>query len=459
MPDSSQPSTEPAGTTRGLAQAILAVTPDGIPEQALHRGRQCLLDFLGVALGAAGEPAIGILVDTARALRSNPVATVLGRTERTDAPWAALINGSMAHLLDFDDTHSPTFLHGYSAILAAELALCESFHAPVPGSHFLAAFVAGYETSARVALSLHPSHYDRGWYVSSTAGAFGAAAACGWLLGLSPDQMAHALGLAASQGAGLREMFGSMNKCLDVGKAAQNGMLAALLAARGFTSSPRVLEATRGFCRVFSDSPHLEALTSGWGSRWEILSSGCKPYPCGVVIHPAIEAMLALHDEQGVRPEAVAHVKARCHPRVLELTGKVAPTSGLEGKFSIYHCLAAALTDGRVGPATFTDARVQDSALAALRHLIQVETDPGLAPDQAQVTVKLAAGPELAVFIEHAAGSPEHPLTDGQLAAKFAGLATGHLGESTIQEIREEVDRLETLADITTLLKLCRGGS
>ncbi len=459
MPDSSQPSAEAAGTTRAMAQSILAVTPDDIPEQVLHRGRQCLLDFLGVALGAAGEPAIGILVDTARSLRSNPVATVLGRTERTDAPWAALINGSMAHILDFDDTHSPTILHGYSAILAAELALCESFHLPVPGTPFLAAFLAGYETSARVALSLHPAHYDRGWHVSGTAGVFGAAAACGWLLGLSPDQMAQALGLAASQGAGLREMFGSMNKCLHVGKAAQNGLLAALLAARDFTSSLQSLEAPRGFCRVLSDSPHPEALTSGWGSRWEILSAGFKPYPCGVVIHPAIEAILALHDEQGVRPEAVAHIKARCHPMVLELTGKAAPTTGLEGKFSIYHCLAAALTDGMVGPLTFADARVHDSALAALRQLIQVETDPGLAPDQAQVTVKLAAGPELAVFIEHAAGSPEHPLTDGQLAAKFAGLVAGRLGDSTAQEIREEVDRLETLADVTTLLKLCRGAS
>ena len=159
---------------------------DDIPEQVLHRGRQCLLDFLGVALGAAGEPAIGIQVETARSLRTMAACTLLGRTERVDALWAALINGSMAHLLDFDDTHSPTILHGYSAILAAELALCESFNAPVPGSRFLTAFLAGYETSARVALSLHPAHYDRGWHVSGTAGAFGAAAACGWLLGLSP---------------------------------------------------------------------------------------------------------------------------------------------------------------------------------------------------------------------------------------------------------------------------------
>ncbi len=457
MPETAHPTTEPIGATRFMAEAILAVMPDDIPELVLHRGRQCLLDFLGVALGAAGEPAIGIQVETARSLRTMAACTLLGRTERVDALWAALINGSMAHLLDFDDTHSPTILHGYSAILAAELALCESFNAPVPGSRFLAAFLAGYETSARVALSLHPAHYDRGWHVSGTAGAFGAAAASGWLLGLSPEQMTHALGLAASQGAGLREMFGSMNKCLHVGKAAQNGLVSALLAARGFTSSPQSLEAPRGFCRVLSDTPHLEALTSGWGSQWEILNSGFKPYPCGVVTHPAIEAILALYAEQGVRAETVAHVKARCHPLVLELTGKTAPATGLEGKFSIYHCLAAALADGGVSPATFTDARVHDPALAALRQLIQVETDASLAPDQAQVTAKLASGPELAVFIEHAAGSPEHPLTDGQLAAKFGGLAAGRLGESAVQEIREEVDRLETVADVTGLLKLCRG--
>jgi 2-methylcitrate dehydratase PrpD len=459
MPDANQNAAETPGSTRAMAEAILAVAPEGIPEPVLHRGRQCLLDFLGVAMGAADEPAIEILVSTARSLRTNPVATVLGRVERADAPWAALINGSMAHALDFDDTHFPTLLHGYAAILAAELALCESFNAPVPGSRFLAAFVAGYETSARAALSLHPAHYDRGWHVSGTAGVFGAAAACGCLLGLSGEQMARALGLAASQGAGLREVFGSMNKCLQVGKAAQSGLLAALLAAGGFTSSPQALEAPRGFCRVFSDSPHPEALTSGWGSRWEILFSGFKPYPCGVVTHPAIEAILALHDEQGVRSEAVARIRVRCNPRVVELTGVVAPASGLEAKFSIYHCLAAALTDGMVGTMTFTDARVHDSALAALRQLIQVETDTNLAPDQAEVTVKLSAGLELGVFIEHAVGSPDHPLTDGQLAAKFTALAAGRLGDSAAQEIREEVDRLETLADVTTLLKLCRGGT
>ena len=460
MPESTFTPVE-ASTTRGLARAILAVHPDAIPEPPLHRARQCLLDFLGVALGAADHPAVSILMETAHAMRTSPLATVLGHAERTDALWAALINGSMAHVLDFDDTHSPTILHGYSSILAAQLALAESLSAPVTGMRFLAAFLAGYETSARVALAVHPSHYDRGWHVSGTAGTFGAAAACGWLLGLSVDQMAQALGIAASQAAGLREMFGSMNKSLHVGKAAQNGLLAALLAHRGFTSSGQALEAPRGFCRVLSSDARLDQLTADWGAHWQIMSSGFKPFPCGVVTHAAIEAALALHDEQGVRAEEVETTHARCHPLVLELTGKTDPQTGLEGKFSIYHCLAAALVDGRVTPRTFSDERVHDAQVLALRARVHVTVDEALATDQAEVTVKLRSGQELAVLIEHAAGSPQHPLTDGQLAAKFTGLVNeaGRLEPGAAQEILEQVYRVETLPDVTVLLRLCRKGA
>jgi 2-methylcitrate dehydratase PrpD len=306
-----------------------------------------------------------------------------------------------------------------------------------------------------VALSLHPAHYDRGWHVSGTAGCFGAAAACGRILGLDRDQMTHALGIAASQAAGLREMFGSMNKSLHVGRAAQSGLLAALLAQRGFTSSQQALEAQRGFCAVLSDSPHPEELTGGWENRWEIMASGFKPFPCGVVTHPAIEAALALHDEQGVRAEDVARLDARCHPLVLELTGRASPRTGLEGKFSIFHCLAAALVNGTVTPATFTDQRVADPAILAMRERVHVEADTSLATDQARVTVKLASGRELAVVIEHAAGSPSHPLTDGQLAAKFTGLVTGRLAEAVQLEVREQVYRLVTLPDVTVLLRAC----
>lgn len=446
----------PAGATRALARAILAVHPDAIPEPPLHRARQCLLDYLGITLGATNEPLIGILMDSAASLGAGPTCTVLGRRDRTDALWAALINGAMAHVLDFDDTHSPTILHGESAVLAAQFALAERLPGPVSGMRFLAAFLAGYETSARVALSLHPAHYDRGWHVSGTVGAFGAAAACGWMLGLGEEAMVHALGLAASQGAGLREMFGTMNKSLHVGKAAQNGLLSALLAERGFTSSLQPLEAPRGFCNVLSDSPHPDRLTDGWGERWEIMSSGFKPFPCGVVTHAGIEAALALRNEQGVTANLAAQVIARCHPLVLELTGKTEPRTGLEGKFSIYHCIAAALVDGAVTPATFTDQRVADPAITAVRQRIRVETDPSLETDQAQVTAKLTTGQEMSVVIEHAAGSPAHPLTDGQLIAKFNGLVEGHLDPGAAQEVREQVYRLETLPDVTRLLRLCR---
>lgn len=442
---------ESDGATLRLAEAILAIQPESIPEPPLHRARQSVLDYLGVALGASREPVVSHLLETAHAMRSSPQCTVLGHEAKTDPLWAAAINGAMAHVLDFDDTHSPTILHGYSAVLAACLALAETMPAPVTGMRFLAAFLAGYETSARVALALHPAHYDRGWHVSGTAGCFGAAAACGRILGLNGNQMAHALGLAASQAAGLREMFGTMNKSLHVGKAAQNGLLAALLAQRGFTSSLRALEAPRGFVQVLSESPHLEALTDGWESCWEIMNSGFKPFPCGVVTHPAIEAALALHDEHGVRAADVERIDARCHPLVLELTGKPRPATGLEGKFSILHCLSSAITDGSVTPATFTDQRVADPAVVALRERVHVEVDPSLGTDQARLTAKLASGKEIIVTIEHAAGSPAHPLTDGQIAAKFGGLVAGRLSPPAQLEVREQVYRLETLPDVTIL--------
>ena len=216
------------------------------------------------------------------------------------------------------------------------------------------------------------------------------------------------------------------------------------------------MEAPHGFCAVLSDSPHPERLTDGWGDRWEIMSSGFNPYPCGVVTHAAIEAALALRNEQGVTADLAAQVHARCHPLVLEFASKSDPHTGLEAKFSIYHCLAAALVDGAVTLATFTDQRVSDPTIAAMRQRIRVEVDPSLQTDQAQVTAKLITGQEMSVVIEHAGGSPAHPLTDGQLMQKFNGLVEGCMDTAVAQEVREQVYRLETLPDVTRLLRLCR---
>ncbi|HHY95452.1 MAG TPA: MmgE/PrpD family protein [Firmicutes bacterium] len=295
------------GPTRQLVGAIQTMAHKDIPATVRTRARQCLLDFLGVA----------------------------------------------------DDTHLPTILHGYAPTLAASLALGEYLHAS--GPQVLRSFLAGYETAARVALAVCPAHYDRRWHVTGTTGTLGAAAAAATMLGLEQTEIVHALGIAATQAAGLREMFGSMSKPLHAGKAAHNGLLAALLAQRGLTSSEVALEGKHGFCAVLSDRSHPSALLEGWGEKWEIMRLGFKPYPCGVVTHPAIDAALAvrqLFPADLSYGETIAAVRLRCHPLVLELTGKKSPQSGLEGKFSVYHCVAVALLDGEVGPASFTDEKV-----------------------------------------------------------------------------------------------------
>lgn len=451
-------------STRSLAELILGLRFEDIPDEVVNRAVQSTLDFFGVSIGASQHPLVGKMVRVSAALGSPAQTTVIGRKERRDALWAALINGSMAHILDFDDTHFPTILHGYAPILSACLALSEALPnvcddgsgmGKISGKELIVAFVAGYETSARVALSVHPSHYDRGWHVTGTAGVFGASVACGKLLRLDVDRMVHALGIAASQASGLREMFGTMTKPFHAGKAAQNGLLAALLAREGFTSSKRSLEAERGFCHVMSDDPHLDRLTEGWASKWEILSSGFKPYPCGVVTHPAIDGVISLRQKYALDYRRVTSVRAKCHPLVLELTGKSEPQTGLEGKFSIYHCLAVALVDGIVAPSSFTDGRVGDAEIKKVRNLVTVTVDDSLGEDQAEVAIELEGGHVIKEFVEHASGTPERPLTAIELERKFSALVSDHpdLEALNIDRLKRDIFGIHKLNDIRCLLK------
>lgn len=495
-----------------LARSIAEFDGGSVPPEVRHRARQCILDFLGVALGAARDPMVDILLKVAAmdfpaqtgaqigapataqigvlagpgmgsaaglgagsvAGRRSDSSTVLGRPERTGLLWAALVNGAMAHLLDFDDTHQATILHGYTPTLGALLPLAERLHST--GAQLETAFVAGYETAARVALAVCPAHYDRGWHVTGTAGVFGAAAAAARLLGLDAGKTAHALGIAAAQAAGLREMFGTMTKPLHAGKAAQNGLLAALLAAEGCTSSTRALEAPRGFCAVLSDQYDVTKLTEGWGGQWELMKLGFKPYPCGVVTHAAIDASLALGQmlrERGIAPDAkgIASIELACHPLVLELTGKPDPRVGLEGKFSVYHCIAAGLIDGQVGPQSFTDEAVVRPQVRRVRNLVKAAVKPGLGQDQAELTLKTRSGDILHHRVEHATGTLANPMTDQQLEAKLrllldtlalaragtgAGVTRKWPGSDLADELIRVVDGLGAVQDASRLVFLCR---
>ncbi len=512
--------------TARLAKLVAEFDGGSIPADVRHRARQCILDFLGVALGAARDPMVDILLKVAaadswaavergvRASAEGPAAgggitesggrpagtsTILGREERTSLLWAALINGAMAHVLDFDDTHQATILHGYTPTLSGLLPLAERLHST--GEQLEEAFVVGYETAARVALAVCPAHYDRGWHVTGTAGTFGAAAAAARLLGLDAGRTAHALGIAAAQAAGLREMFGTMTKPLHAGKAGQNGLLAALLAADGFTSSTRALEAPRGFCAVLSDEYDLAKLTEGWGETWELMGLGFKPYPCGVVTHAAIDAGLAMGRmlrERGIDPAAavsdpaetangkraggvpagaedeIVSIDLACHPLVLELCGKTDPRVGLEGKFSVYHCIASGMVDGRVGPRSFSDEAVARPEVRRLREVVRAAVKPGLGQDQAELTVKTRSGETFHHRVEHATGTLLNPMTDARLEEKFrllcgpaGGLAGGVAGEvaggaeegvvdSVADEMVRAVADLGKVGDVAELMARCR---
>jgi len=307
-------------------------------------------------------------------------------------------------------------------VAPAILALAE--YRSVSGRDLMAALVIGIETELRIGMAVTPAHYRLGWHITGTAGAFGSAAAAGRLLGLSEQQMCRALGLAAAQPVGLQEMFGSMTKSFHPGRAAQNGLTAALLAHKGFTASEQALEAKRGWLNVLSPAYNTAAITD---PGWEILNNSYKPFACGLVVHPVIDGCLRLRNENGLTPDMIEHIELAVHPRVMDVTSIKDPKTGLEGKFSVYHAAAVALVAGAAGEQQFSDETVRAPAIAQLRRRVSVAIDPGLGKAQARVGILRKKGERLAVFVEHAIGSVQNPMSDRMLEDKFRGLAAGIL--------------------------------
>jgi len=432
-------------TTESLARFVSGYEAHRIPEAVRHQAARSLVNWAGCALGGAQHPATNTAMDALRPFFGPPQASVLGRRERMDAIHAALFNGISSHVLDFDDTHLATLVHPSGPVLSALLAFAQ-YH-PIDGKTFIDAIIFGIEVECRIALGVCPAHYDAGWHVTSTVGGFGAAAAVGRAMGLDAKRMAQAFGIAATQAAGLRDMFGTMCKSLHPGRAAQSGLSAALLAKAGFTSSPRAIEAPRGFAHVLSTAPHLEDTTNGLGKQWHILENSFKPYACGLVIHPIIDACLALAAKLDCKVEDIEHVALRTHPLVLELTGKSNPRNGLEGKFSVFHSAAVALLEGRCTARHFSDAAVSDPATIALRERISVQIQKDIREDEALVSVKLKTGEQFSQHVEHALGSIQRPMSDHDLDEKFLDLARDALPAAQAADALALCWNADTLTD------------
>jgi 2-methylcitrate dehydratase PrpD len=437
--------------TRILAAYLVKARYEDLPANVRREGCRTLMNWVGVAVGGSHHETVERAIVALKPFSGPEQASLLGRSERFDIMNAAFLNGVASHIFDFDDTHLKTIIHPAGPVVSAILALSE--YRPVSGKAFLNALVLGVETECRIGNSVYPEHYDVGWHITGTAGVFGAAAAAGKLLGLTEQQMVWALGLAASQPVGLRESFGSMNKSFNPGRAASNGLFAALLAAQNYTSSEMMIEAKRGWAHTISTKQDFSQITDGLGSHYESALNTYKPFACGIVIHPALDAAIQLRNEYKLTADQIARVDLKVHPLVIELTGKKTPKIGLEGKFSIYHSVAVAIVQGAAGERQYSDQAVQDPTVVKLRDRVVATIDPAIKPEQVDMTITLNDGRTLHKFIEHAIGSVEVPMTDQQLDAKFLDLAKDILSQTQAEHLIQLCRNVESLASAAEIAK------
>ena len=449
----------PLGTsiTRELAAFIATFRYEDLSEEAVHESRRSVLDWLGGALAGSRHPTLGKLMPVLQAISGKPQASVLGRGMQLGVIEAALANGQAGHVLDYDDTHmGGVVLHASSPILAAVLALAErqGNDQVCDGRALICAHVAGFEGGVRVGQSA-PNHHDGGWHLTGTLGSFAAATAGGKLIGLDAKQMLHAIGIAGAQAGGMQQHRGTMCKSFHAGKAASNGVLAALLAQQGFDSSEETVEGKRGFARIYSKTATPEVVLDQLGTRWEITRNGHKPYVCGVVLHPILDAMVALGERRPLKPDDIAKVEVRCHEMAVRITGLGDPATGLQSKFSIYHSAAVAYLDCAAAIPQFTDKRAAAPDVLALRGKIEVTVDAGFAKDEAQATIVTTSGERLEAHIPHASGQVGNPMSDSAIENKFFANTSQVVGADRARLIAAMVWKLDNLGDVRDLIKLC----
>ncbi len=436
---------------------------------ARYWGKTAILDTIGVALAGSREKAPSLLLELPGVAAAPGAAVVIGRARRTSSLEAALVNGTAAHALDYDDVSGVMGGHPSAPLLAALLGLAEESGAS--GADLLLAYIVGFEVETRIARAVHWHHYDKGWHPTATLGVFGAAAASARLLRLGCEETARALALAASLSSGLKANFGTMTKPLHVGQSARNGLFAALLAQKGFTANPACFEHKQGFLAVFNGPGNFDAerIFAGWGKRLAIEESGLglKLYPCCGSTHSSIEAMLALRREEPFAPESVTRITILPHRRRLPHTDNPAPKSGLEGKFSIQYCVARALCDGAPRLEHFEDGAMGEERIGRLLALTVARPHPDMAADGAEqwgaeVVVTLADGRVLRKRLERyrPPGPEGTSITRDDLWAKFSDCAARALPKARIAPLFERLETLEqekSLQPLTALLESKEG--
>lgn len=444
-------------TSLALARFLAGSRYEELPEALRHEAKRSLLNYFAVAFAGSREVAVETALSQLREFSGPAQAGIVGRSERTDAATAAFLNSASANVYDFDDTHPRTVIHPTAPAAAPLFALAQRGAAegrPVDGRALLHAFVLGAETECRIGNAVSPEHYRRGWHITATCGVFGAAAACGKLLGLDAKEHLWALGNASAQSSGLVETLGFMAKSLGVGNAARNGLLSALLAERGFDGPARPLEGPRGFLSVMGEAADATEITGELGTRWELLKNTYKPYPCGVVLNPVIDGCLALQARGDCPAEAVESVTLHGHPLLRQRTDRPTVTTGREAQVSAHHAVAVCLLYGAAGLAQFSDAAVRDPEVLALRGRIAIVDDPQIPVESVRIELRRRDGSLETMVVEHARGSAGRPLSDAEIEDKLRRLAADGAPGCRPEPLIETLWRLEELEDAAELMRL-----
>lgn len=439
--------------TADLARFALETPFDAIPDDARREGIRSLVNIVGCTVGGAPHDAVEKTWAALSPFAGREQTTLLGRTERTDALTAALINTLSSSVYTFDDTHAEAIVHPSGPIMGATLAAAEMH--PASGADLLAAFIIGVETTCRLSksVSVAPAKGSIAWSQTGITCGIGAALASARLVGLDLDQTRMAIGIAAAEASGIRALHGTHCTPMMPANAGRAGLKAAYMAAAGVTSSKTTIEARFGFAECFAEAPHLAYATDALGDRWEILGNTYKPYPCGIVIHPLIDAALAIAREAKPSPDAIAKVEIRTNPTAMALCFRRHPKDEFEGQVSLYQWVAAALIRGKAGIPEGTDQAIADPVITALRDRIDVTTDPAVPHDGADMTVTLTDGGRFSQSIRDCIGSRGRPMTDDELDAKFLSASEPRLGASKAATLLSSV---RGIAHIETAASLAR---
>lgn len=430
-----------------LAQWITSSTTASLPSIVTQAARDSMTDTLGVALAGAAHPASAKILNVVQSLGGKAQADVFGTNIRTSSTHAALANAYLAHVLDFDDTHTQAIAHVSSPVFAAALAASQAGDST--GEDLVTAHAMGLEVSSRIAVAMN-GRDDHGWHLTGIAGTLGAAAAASRALRLTPYEAATALGISSTMASGMRVHRGTGAKSMSPAHAASSGVLAAVLSAAGMSSNTAFFEHPQhSFLTTFGFDTAPSSVVESLGSKFAMLQIAPKPYPSGITSHPAIDSALDILAREAtlLTNPAIETVTVRVHPLALELTGNPKPQSGLEAKFSIVHAVATALLDHRISLDSFTDETVIRSDVRELQRRIIVMPDKGLTRQQASITIDLSSGDAL-TGTSTARGTAARPLSSVDIRQKFLELNQGTIGLDRCERIFDHIETLHTAVSL-----------